>query len=261
MKVLLLILVGLMPSLAPAQYAVSIVNDPIAVQNHLEELVKWNESIQQLNQQLQQMQQTVQLAQEMKNVVGNPTAAAQSMQLQLLGSSQISQSAGQLTANLNQTANGAIALENTGSTLFSSVKSITPGGFSMSYAVDQFKPLASIQKHGANVNNVMSDTTSRIAALEQQKAATLAQIQAAPDQSTVQKLTAQLSALDGQIAALGQQQQTATNQLVSQSIANENDRAMKAQAANQAADHEMNISLQNFMQWEGQVTSDRSEFK
>ena len=78
---------------------------------------------------------------------------------------------------------------------------------------------------------------------------------------TVQKLTAQAAAIDGQIAALGQQQQTATDQVVTQRISNQNDQQMKAQAANQAADHELNVSLQNFMQWEGQVTSNRTDFK
>jgi len=28
-----------------------------------------------------------------------------------------------------------------------------------------------------------------------------------------------------------------------------------------SADHELNVSLQNFMQWEGQISSDRTEFK
>ncbi len=261
MKILLILLSLLAVPLARAQYAVSVVNDPVAVQNHMEELLKWNESIQQLNQQLQQMQQAVQLAQQMKSVVGNPAAAAQSMQLQLLGSSQIGQSAGQLSSALNQTANGAVALENSGSALFRPVEMKTPGGFSMSFAADSFKPFASIQSHDANVNTVTSDTAARIAALEQQKATTLEQIQTATDQSTVQKLTAQASALDGQIAALGQQQQTATNQLVSQQISNENDAAMKAQAANQSADHELSLSLQNLMQWQGQVTSDHTPFK
>ena len=71
----------------------------------------------------------------------------------------------------------------------------------------------------------------------------------------------QANAIDGQIASLGQQQQTATDQIVTQNISNQNDQQMKAQAANQAADHEMNVSLQNFMQWEGQISSDRTEFK
>jgi len=97
--------------------------------------------------------------------------------------------------------------------------------------------------------------------LQQQKAATLALIQSAPDQSTVQKLTAQVNGIDGQIAALGQQTQTATDQVVTQSISNQNDQQMKAQAANAAADHELSVSLQNFMQWEGQISSNRTEFK
>jgi hypothetical protein len=182
------------------------------------------------------------------------------MGLQLLGP-QMSQSVGQLTSSLNQTVSGAMALENSGSQLFSAVSSTTPSGLSMKFDSSQFKPFAAIQSQNSNVTNVVQDTVSRIAALQQQKAATLAQIQSAPDQSTVQKLSAQSAALDGQIAALGQQQQTATDQIVTQSISNRNDDQMKAQAANQAADHELNVSLQNFMQWEGQVSSDRTDFK
>lgn len=247
--------------LARAQYAVAVVSDPIAVQNEAEQIAKWTQSIGVLNQQLQQLQQDVQLAQTMKGYIGDPAAAAQAMQLQLLGSSQLGQSVGQLTSAINQTVDGAKALQNSGSSLFSAVPATTPGGLTMTFDPTQFKTFAAIQNQNSNVGNVIQDTTSRIAALQQQKAATLAQIQTAPDQSTVQKLTAQAAAIDGQIAALDQQQQTATDQIVTQNIANQNDKDMKAQAANQAADHEMNVSLQNFMNWEGQITSDRTPFK
>jgi len=255
----LLLVMGIAP-LARAQYPVSVVADPIAVENEVEQIAKWTESIGVLNQQLQQLQQTLQVAQTVKGYIGDPAAAAQAMGLQLLGP-QMSQSVGQLTSSLNQTLSGAAALENSGSQLFSAVPSTTPSGLSMNFDSSQFKPFAAIQSQNSNVTNVVQDTVSRIAALQQQKAATLAQIQSAPDQSTVQKLSAQSAAIDGQIAALGQQQQTATDQIVTQSISNRNDEQMKAQAANQAADHELNVSLQNFMQWEGQVSSDRTDFK
>jgi hypothetical protein len=256
----LILLVGLAP-LARAQYPVSVVADPIAVQNEIEQIAKWTESIGVLNQQLQQLQQSLQVAQTVKGYIGDPAAAAQAMGLQLLGSTQLGQSVGQLTSAINQTVDGAKALENSGSQLFSPVPSTTPNGLTMSFDPTQFKTFAAIQSQDANVTSVVQDTTSRIAALQQQKATTLAQIQSAPDQSTVQKLTAQAAAIDGQIAALGQQQQTATDQVVTQNISNQNDQQMKAQAANQAADHELNVSLQNFMQWEGQVTSNRTDFK
>jgi len=255
----LMLLVGLAP-LARAQYPVTVVADPIAIENHIEDIAKWTQSIAYLDQQLQQMQQYVQLAQTMKGYIGDPAAAAQAMGLQLLGP-QLSQSVGQLTSTLNQTVDGAKALENSGSQLFSPIDLKTPSGLTMNFDSSQFKPFAAIQNQNANVANVVQTTTSSIAALQQQKAATLAQIQSAPDQSTVQKLTAQVNAIDGQIAALGQQQQTATDQVVTQSISNQNDQQMKAQAANQAADHELNVSLQNFMQWEGQITSDRTDYK
>ena len=255
----LMLLVGLAP-LARAQYPVTVVADPIAIENHIEDIAKWTQSIAYLDQQLQQMQQYVQLAQTMKGYIGDPAAAAQAMGLQLLGP-QLSQSVGQLTSAINQTVDGAKALENSGSQLFSPIDLKTPSGLTMNFDSSQFKPYAAIQNQDANVANVVQTTTSSIAALQQQKAATLAQIQSAPDQSTVQKLTAQVNAIDGQIAALGQQQQTATDQVVTQSISNQNDQQMKAQAANQAADHELNVSLQNFMQWEGQISSDRTEYK
>jgi hypothetical protein len=255
----LLLVIGFAP-LAHAQYPVSVVADPIAVENEVQQIAKWTESIGVLNQQLTQLQQSLQVAQTVKGYIGDPAAAAQAMGLQLLGP-QLSQSVGQLTSSLNQTVSGAMALENSGSQLFSPIDLKTPSGFSMNFDSSQFKPFAAIQSQNTNVTNVVQDTVSRIAALQQQKATTLAQIQSAPDQSTVQKLTAQAAAIDGQIASLGQQQQTATDQIVTQSISNQNDQQMKAQAANQAADHELNVSLQNFMQWEGQVSSDRTEFK
>jgi hypothetical protein len=255
----LLLIVGLAP-MARAQYPVSVVADPIAVQNEIEQVAKWTESIGVLNQQLTQLQQSLQVAQTVKGYIGDPAAAAQAMGLQLLGP-QLSQSVGQLTSAINQTVDGAKALENSGSQLFSPIDLKTPSGLTMNFDPTQFKAFAAIQNQNANVTSVVQDTVSRIAALQQQKATTLAQIQSAPDQSTVQKLTAQAAAIDGQIASLGQQQQTATDQVVTQSIANQNDQQMKAQAANQAADHELNVSLQNFMQWEGQITSDRTEFK
>lgn len=263
MKITLLLLLSLLAfaPFARAQYPVSVVADPIAVANEAQEISKWVESIGVLNQQLTQLQQDVQIAQTVKGYIGDPAAAAQAMSLQLLGSTQLGQSVGQLTSAINQTVNGAKALENSGSQLFSAVPSTTPSGLTMNFSPNQFLSFSAVQNQNANVGNVVQSTTSQIAALQQQKAATLAQIQSAPDQSTVQKLTAQVNALDGQIAALGQQQQTATDQIVTQSISNQNDQQMKAQAANQAADHELSVSLQNLMQWEGQVTSNRTEFQ
>jgi hypothetical protein len=255
----LLLMVGLAP-LARAQYPVVVVGDPIAVVNHTQDIAKWVQSIATLNQQLQQMQQYVALAQQVKGYIGDPAAAAQAMSLQLLGP-QLSQSVGQLTSTINQTVDGAKALENSGSQLFTPIDFKTPSGLTMNFDPSQFKAFAAIQNQDTNVAKVVEDTISRIAGLQQQKAATLAQIKSAPDQSTVQKLTAQAAGIDGQIAALGQQQQTATDQIVTQNISNQNDQQMKAQAANQAADHELNVSLQNFMQWEGQISSDRTEFK
>jgi len=265
MKIKLLILTAICSLLlvpkAQAQYSVAVVADPIEQIDHAEDITQWLNSIQALNTQIQQFQQQIQIAQTVESYVGNPAQAAQSMGLQLLNTTGLTQSVGQLTSSLNQTVNGAQALENSGSQLFSSVPNLTPGGFSMNFDPSHFTPYSAIQNQNTNVGNVIQSTTSQIQALQEQKATTLAQIQSAPDQSTVQKLTAQVNAIDGQIAALGRQQQTSTDQVITQNIANQNDKAMKAQAANEAADHEMNVSMQNLMQWSGQITSDRTDFQ
>jgi hypothetical protein len=131
----------------------------------------------------------------------------------------------------------------------------------MAFVSSQFNSFSAIQNQNGNLANVITTTLNQIKALQEDKASTLLAIQAAPTQSIVQKLTAKVSAIDGQIAQLSQQQQTAAAQMVAQNIANQNNKDMAAQAANQSADHELSVSLQNIMQWEGQVTSNRTEYQ
>ena len=246
---------------ARAQYSVAVVADPIEQADHAQDITEWLSQLQDLETQINQFNQQIQIAQTVEGYVGNPAAAAQSMGLQLLNATSLTQSVGQLTSTLNQTVNGATALENAGSQLFSPTSSTTPGGFSMNFDPSHFTTYSALQNQNANVGNVVQSTASQIQALQEQKAETLAQIQSATDQSTVQKLTAQENAIDGQIAALGQQQETSTDQIVTQNIANQNDKQMKAQAANEAADHETNVSIQNLMQWSGQITRDPTDFQ
>ena len=96
---------------AQAQYAVAVVSDPIAQANHAEDIAQWLNSIQALNTQIQQFQQQIQIGQTVESYIGNPAQAASSMQLQLLNPTGLSQSVGQLTSALNQTVDGAKALE------------------------------------------------------------------------------------------------------------------------------------------------------
>jgi hypothetical protein len=265
MKIKLLILIVAVSLLfvpkAHAQYPVSVVADPIAVANQAQTMTQWLSSLQDLETQINQFNQQIQIAQTVESYMGNPAQAAQSMSLQLLNSTGLSKSVGQLTSTLNQTVNGAQALGNSGSQLFSPVANQTPAGLSMNFDPSHFTTYSALQNQNSNVGNVIQNTVSQIQALQQQKATTLTQIQSAADQSTVQKLSAQANAIDGQIAALGQQQQASTDQIVTQNIANQNDKAMKAQAANEAADHEMNVSVQNFMQWQGQITGSPTDFQ
>lgn len=244
-----------------AQYSVVVVGDPIAQANHSDDIAKWLQSIQALNTQIDQMNQSIQIAQSMKNVIGDPAAAGNVMNLNLLGNGTMGSSVGQLTSALNQAASGVQALQNNGQNLFQSVPATTPGGFSMTYNTDMLKPFAAIQNQTQNAANVTTDATARIKQLEQDKAATLLQLQSAATDAETQKLQAKIAAIDGEINSLNGQQSTATDQLVAQDVANRNDQELKAQAASQAADHEMAVSLDKYMQWQGKVTSSRTPFK
>jgi predicted ATP-grasp superfamily ATP-dependent carboligase len=244
-----------------AQYSVAVVSDPIAQVNHSQNLAKWVESIQKLNTQIDQMNQSIQIAQTVKGYIGDPASAAGAMGLGLLGGDSLGASVGQLSSELNRTASGLSALRNNAQGLFTPIEFKTPGGFDMEYADDPFKAFAALQNHAQNSSNVLEDTLARIRRLQQDKAATLAQIKTAPTQAEVQKLQAKADAIDGEIAALGQQQAAAQEQVVVQDAANRNDRAMKAQAANMAADREMAVSLDNLSRWQGEITRSREPFK
>ena len=247
-------------STTQAQYSVVVVGDPIAQANHSDEIAKWVESIQKLNTQIDQMNQSIQIAQSMKNVMGDPASAGNLLNLNL-GNGTMGSSVGQLTSTLNQTADGVQALQYNSHELYQSVPASTPSGFAISYNTDLLKPFAAIQNQTQNVATVTADTTARIRQLEQDKAATLAQLKLAPTDAETQKLQARIAAIDGEIASLNGQQSTATNQIVTQDIANRNDQELKAQAASQAADHEMAISLENYTQWQGKVTNARTPYK
>lgn len=257
--ILLLLVLACFASTAQAQYSVVVVGDPIAQANHGEDIAKWVESIQKLNTQIDQMNQSLQIAQSMKNVIGDPTSAGNLVNLNLLGT--MGNSVGQLTSTLNQTADGVQALRYNGQELYESVPASTPGGISMSYNTDLLKPFAAIQNQTQNAAAVTADAMARIRQLEQDKAVTLAQLKLATTDAETQKLQAKIAAIDGEIASLNGQQSTATNQIVTQDIANRNDQELKAQAASQAADHEMAVSLENYMQWQGKVTNARTPFK
>lgn len=258
---LALIVAAILASPSSAQYSVVVVGDPIAQANHGEDIAKWMESIQKLNTQIDQMNQYIQIAQQVKGYIGDPASAANVIGLDLLGANLMGGSTGQLTSALNQTASGMQALQNNGQGLFRSIPTTTPGGFNMTYNTDVLKPFAAIQNQTQNTEKVIADTTSRIKQLEQEKAATLAQLKSASSDAETQKLQAKLAAIDGEIASLNGQQATATDQVITQDIANRNDRELKAQAATQAADRELSLSLENYMQWQGKVSPSRTPYK
>lgn len=251
----------LLPLSTHAQYSVVVVGDPIAQANHAEDIAKWMQSIQALNTQIDQMNQSIQIAQQVKGIMGDPASAGNLLGLNLLGNGTMGSSVGQLSSSLNQAVSGVQALVNNGQGLFQPVPTTTPGGFSITYNTDMLKPFAAIQSQTQNTANVTADTTARIKQLEQDKAATLAQLKTATTDAETQKLQAKIAAIDGEIAALNGQQSTAANQIITQDIANRNDAELKAQAASQAADHELSTTLDNYMQWQGKITNSRTPYK
>ena len=246
---------------ARAQLSVAVVADPMADLRHLQDLAQWTESIARLNDQIQQMQQYIEIANTMKGFIGDPASAMDAMGLDILGPNDLMGSLGQLSSEINQTVDGAMALADSGQGLFSPIEFKTPGGFDMQFDASLFRKFGAVQQHGANVSVVFDDTTKRIKRLQQEKATTLSQIRTAPDQSTVQKLSAKINAIDGEIAALGAQQTAANDQLIAQDIATRNDRERQALAASQAADHELSLSIHNYSRWQGGITTGRQPFR
>jgi len=254
-----------------AQQAVVVTADPTAlvisqqdqalqIANHSQNIGKWVESIQSLNTQINKMQEYIQVANTVKGYIGDPMSAIDQIGLGLLGPNELGQSVGQLTGAIHQTVSGSEALANSGKNLFTPIEFKTPSGLDIERALDLYKPYGAIQMQEANVTTVIKDTLSRIKQLQQDKADTLLLLKNATSETAAQKLQAKIDAIDGEIAALGIQQATATDQIITQDIANRNDREMKAQAARESADKELSVSIDNYMQWQGQVKSSRKSF-
>lgn len=257
---------------AHAQQSVVVAADPTAVliaeqeqalqtANHTANIAKWVESIQALNTQIGKMQEYVQIANTVKGYIGDPASAIGAVDLGLLGQDNLGQSIGQLTGAINQTVSGSQALANGGQNLFTPIEFKSPSGFQIERAEDLYKTFNAIQMQESNVTSVIKDTLARIKQLQLDKAETLILIKNATSQTEAQKLQAKMDAIDGEIATLGVQQSTAANQLLAQDIANRNDRDMKAQAASEAADKELGVSVDNFMKWQGQVKTSRKPFQ
>jgi hypothetical protein len=255
-----------------AQQAVVVTGDPVAVAiaqqdqalqtaNHSANISKWVESIQALNTQINQMQEQLNVAKDVKGYIGDPLSALELLDMQHLGEDQLGNSVGQLSRELRKTVRGADALTQDGQELFTPIDLKTPSGIEIERWLDRYKPFGAIQKHDQNLAVVIEDALSRIEKLQRDKAKTLQLLKNATTQTAAQKLQGKLAAIDGEIAALGIQQGTATHQLVAQDIANRNDRELKAQAASEAADRELGISLNNFMKWQGDVRGSRKGFQ
>ena len=225
---------------ASAAFAQWIVNDPInttvnmAIQsgqlaNHAEVLARWAENLERLNQQLQQLQAQLEEQRHLRQVVGDPAAAGDRLDIGHLGQTDLSRNYGETTAALRALARAVDSLRNTAQGIFAELDDRTVLNQPFARQTAPYRRYAAVEQHAENLDTVFTQTATRRDALQRDLADTLQQLKAAPTQAEVDKLQAKIAVLNGQLAALEAQRNDAAAQLQAQQILNENQAAKERQ--------------------------------
>jgi len=263
MKKLLLYLV----LTVPAAFAQWIVNDPIntavntAIQSgqlasHAEVIARWAENLEKLNQQLQQLQAQLEEQRHLRQIVGDPAAAADRLAIDHLGSNDLGHSFGETTAALRSLAHAVDSLKNTAQGIFTELDDRTVLNQPFTRQAAPYRRYAAVEQHAENLDTVFAQTAARRDTLQTDLADTLQQLKTAPTQAEVDKLQAKIAVLNGQLAALEAQRHDAVAQLQAQQILNENQAAKERQdlLEKQIAEEQQTVSAVNAWQQSVKLT-------
>lgn len=188
--------------LAHAQ--VVIVNDPIAIEQLLLQLVR----------------------------EGDPAMIRQLTGWEALRQSLGNPGVGLTLEQIQQSADGLKALAYDGNGLYHAVTAVivTPDGASQARPTAEYRKFDALTRASANYLAVHDDTETRRTELRRQIRATTGQIAAATTTAEIDKLKAVLAAQNAELAALDRERDAAATRVAVQEAQNRNDQARQAQA-------------------------------
>ncbi len=244
---LISLLIGI--SAASGQWVVTNpVSDALGEIQHIEDIAK---SVEMINNQIQQISALTQQLQQIQAYVkafGDPEQLVSIVGAdQLIGSLQQS-GVGQTIGELQRLSTGVEALQYNANGLYTSLDSTftTPSGIEVQRADELYRKFGAIQQGSRNFQQVTDDVLRRREALRGQISTTTQQLQAATTDAETQKLTGVLVGYTAELEAVDREIDHAAAQVATQDAENRADRERQELARREERQAEMEQSFRRY---------------
>lgn len=213
----------------PANHIVNLGIQSAQQASHLEILRQWAAQLEQLNRQLRELEQQLAVQRQIRDVIGNPTAAGGQVVLRGLGADDLARSYGETLQAVQRLANAATSLRRTAEGIFTGLEDRTALNRPFTRQEAPYRRYAAVERQADNFSSVLAETDAKRAALQTDLAQALAALRVAPTQADVDKLNARIAAINGQLAQLAAHRHDEAEKLRAQQILNENQAAKERQ--------------------------------
>jgi len=186
-----------------------------------ENIAKWVESIAQLKTQIDQLRQQIDIQSDLRQWSGNPVEAGGKVTLNALGEQDLVRAYGRTKDAILSTVNSLDSLTRTGSGNYRAIASIDLDGNEVQRDALAYRRYAALDATQSNADQVTDETKAREQDLQEEIAATLEDLKAAPTGAETQKQSAKLAALNGQLGQVEAERRRQVDAVVLQKIAND----------------------------------------
>jgi peptidoglycan hydrolase CwlO-like protein len=231
-----LLFVALLTTISHAQQAVfDASNYQINLTSYNQTMANWatqiqnvDTQIQQFNTQIQQYQQQIQQLTNVQTYLGSALQVVNNV-AQLKSDLQTTQQSLSLT-NLTSNLDGLSSLPNTFNGMYQSISTISPGGNTVNYTAQLYKPVQAVENAYQNLITTQQKDSTLLEAIKQDISATQDAINSAPDQATVMKLQAKLQGDNAEVTVILGDLNQAVQQIQAQKTLNDSEKDKQATA-------------------------------
>ncbi|MBL9186722.1 MAG: hypothetical protein JNK23_04540 [Opitutaceae bacterium] len=213
----------------PTNFAVNTLIQSGQAANHLEILRQWAVQIETLNRQLRELEQQLAVARQVRDVMGNPTAAGGQVILRGLGANDLARTYGDTLAAVRRLTDATASLRRTAEGIYGGLDDRTSLGRSFTRSEPHYRRYAAVERQAENAERVVAQTSARSLSLQADLAQALVALRDASTQAEVDKLNITVAALNGQLAVLAAQRRDEADKLAAQQIQNDNQAAKERQ--------------------------------
>lgn len=220
---------------------------------HLEVLRKWTEQLNRLNAQLRELEEAVRLQRRIRDVLGDPLQAGTELVLRDLGAEDLARSYGQTLREIPRLADASTSLRHTAEDIYGILYDRTSLGGPVTRNSSLYRRYAAVEQQATQVAAAQDNADSRISALQEDLAATVARLRTASTAAEVDKLNATIAVLNGQLALTTAERANEAAKLGVQQTLNDNQAAKERQDLLERQVTEERQSLDAVAAWQARL--------